>query len=131
MAQAFRRKDDGMTETLPESRAGQSPRPRRSVLATRAGNTLRYSLMNLFILLGTVGMALGGPFVLTGIALSFVLYGFVDELFGDAGSKEDMPPVWYMQLMLYLTLPLLILATLVTFNVVSATGWPWLDAAFR
>ena len=69
--------------------------------------------------------------MLTGIVFSFVLFGFVDELFGDAGSKEDMPPVWYMQLMLYLTLPLLVLATLVTFNVVSPTGWSWLDAGFR
>jgi len=120
-----------MTETLPESRVAQPPRPRRMVLATRAANTVRYSLMNLFILLGMAGMALGGPFVLTGIALSFVLYGFVDELFGDAGAKEDMPPVWYMQLMLYITLPLLVILTLVTFNVVSATGWPWLDAVFR
>jgi len=117
-----------MTETAENSAA---PRSRTSILATRAGNTVRYSLMNLFILLGIVGTALGGPFVLTGIALSFVLYGFVDELFGDAGSKEDMPPVWYMQLMLYLTLPLLIIATLVTFNVVSPNGWAWLDAAFR
>ena len=86
--------------------------------------------MNLFILLGIVGMALGGPSSPGPASLfSFVLFGFVDELFGDAGAKEDMPPVWYMQLMLYLTLPLLILATLVTFNVVSPTGWPWLDAA--
>ena len=121
-----------MTETLPESRAARPPRSRRTVLATRAANAVRYSLMNLFILLGMAGMALGGPFVLTGIALSFVLYGFVDELFGDASSKEDMPPVWYMQLMLYITLPLLVILTLVTFNVVSTTGgWPWLDAIFR
>src|SRR5665213_412442 len=110
-----------MTETLPESRA-QPARSARAVLATRAANTVRYSMMNLFILFGTAGTALGGPFVLTGIAFSFVLYGFVDELFGDAGSKEDMPPVWYMQAMLYLTLPLLIVATFVTFNVATMSS---------
>jgi Fatty acid desaturase len=117
-----------MTETIQNS---GGVRTRRAILATRAANAVRYALMNLFILLGITGTALGGPFVLTGIALSFVLYGFVDELFGDAGAKEDMPPVWYMQLMLYLTLPLLIIATLVTFDIVSPTGWAWLDAALQ
>ncbi len=117
-----------MTETTDNSGV---VRTRRAILATRAANTVRYSLMNIFILFGILGTALGGVFVLTGIAFSFVLFGFVDELFGDAGSKEDMPPVWYMQLMLYLTLPLLVIATLVTFNVVSPTGWAWLDVAFR
>ena len=117
-----------MTETVHNDSAQRS---RGSILATRVANTVRYSMMNLFILFGVAGTALGGPFVLTGIVFSFVLYGFVDELFGDAGSKEDMPPVWYMQAMLFLTLPLLIIATFVTFNVVSPTGWWWLDAAFR
>ncbi|MEO6395099.1 MAG: alkane 1-monooxygenase [Devosia sp.] len=102
-----------------------------ALVATRAANTLRYSMMNIFIVLGMLGMAYGGIFTWSGIAFSFVLYGFVDELFGDAGSKELMPPVWYCQLMLYLTLPLLIVATLIVFNVTSPAGFAWLDAAFR
>jgi alkane 1-monooxygenase len=109
-------------------------RPRRlgnSLLATRAANTVRYSLMNLFIVAGTFGMALGGLWTYTGIVLSFVLIGYVDELFGDAGDKEAMPPVWYCQLMLFLTLPLMVVTTLVTFNIVSPTGISWMDAAFR
>ncbi|MEQ1769514.1 MAG: alkane 1-monooxygenase [Devosia sp.] len=102
-----------------------------ALLATRAANTVRYSMMNIFILFGLVGMALGGVFTYAGIAFSFVLFGFVDELFGDAGSKELMPPVWYCQLMLFITLPLLVILTLVTFNVTSATGFGWMDAVFR
>lgn len=102
-----------------------------SILATRTANTIRYSMMNIFILVGIFTIALGGVWTWTGMALSFVLIGFVDELFGDAGSKELMPPVWYMQLMLYLTLPLLVLATLVTFNITSSTGFGWIDAAVR
>ncbi|HVX82882.1 MAG TPA: alkane 1-monooxygenase [Devosiaceae bacterium] len=103
----------------------------RGWITTRAANTLRYSLMNLFILAGTAGIAYGGLFSWTGLLLSFVMIGFVDELFGDAGNKEDMPPVWYMQAMLYLTLPLLIFATLIAFNTTTAQGLPWLDALMR
>ena len=61
-------------------------------MATRAANTLRYSLMNIFILVGIVAIAFGGPFGFTGLVFSFVLIGYVDELFGDAGNKEEMPP---------------------------------------
>jgi alkane 1-monooxygenase len=99
--------------------------------ATRAANTVRYSLMNIFILLGCVTMALGGWWTWSGLLISFVLIGYVDELFGDAGDKELMPPVWYMQLMLYLTLPLLVFLTLVTFNVASPNGFSLLDPLFR
>ena len=51
--------------------------------------------MNLFILVGVYATAYGGPFGFTGLLFSFVLMGYVDELFGDAGNKEEMPPVWY------------------------------------
>jgi alkane 1-monooxygenase len=110
---------------------GRAPTPRKRWISTRAANTLRYSMMNIFIIFGMAGMALGGWFTYTGILFSFVLFGYVDELFGDAGSKEDMPPVWYMQLMLYLTLPLLIILTLITFDVTATASIPWLDAALR
>jgi alkane 1-monooxygenase len=102
-----------------------------SILATRAANYVRYSLMNVFIIIGTLGMAYGGLGCWTGLLLSFILIGFVDELFGDAGNKELMPPVWYMQLMLYLTLPLLLVITVVGFNVASQTGFAWVDEIFR
>jgi alkane 1-monooxygenase len=109
----------------------QPPRPGRSLLATRGFNTLRYSVMNIFILLGMAATAYGGPLTYSGLLFSFILVGYVDELFGDAGNKEAMPPVWYCQLMLFLTWPLLVLSTLVAFNVTSATGWPALDALSR
>jgi hypothetical protein len=102
-----------------------------SILATRTANIVRYSLMNIFIVAGTVGIAFGGFATWTGLLLSFILIGFVDELFGDAGPKETMPPVWYMQLQLYLTLPLLVFLTLVCFNVISETGIGFMDAVFR
>jgi alkane 1-monooxygenase len=99
-------------------------------LATRAANTLRYSLMNIFILIGTAAIAYGGYWSWGGFLLSFVLIGYVDELLGDAGDKELMPPVSYMQLMLYLTLPLLVLVTLVVINTTGG-GFPLLDALYR
>ena len=108
-----------------------SAKPVLALLANRAANTVRYGLMNLFILGGTAAMAYGGIWTWSGMILSFLLIGYVDELLGDAGSKEAMPPVWFMQLMLYLTLPLLLLATLVCFNVVTAHGFPALDALMR
>ena len=143
-----------MSDTLHE-RSEAPGRGGKSLLATRAANTLRYSVMNIFILLGIVGTACGRPAAPgRGLLLSFVLIGYVDELFGDAGAKERMPPVWYCQLMLFLTLPLIIFATLVTFNVASPhrlplarralprrrhrprwpraprTGWFWSQGAF-
>ncbi|HVX71551.1 MAG TPA: alkane 1-monooxygenase [Devosia sp.] len=120
-----------MSETTQDDSAAPPPRLMNSLLATRAANTVRYSMMNIFILVGTYAMALGGGWTWTGMLLSFVLIGFVDELFGDAGDKEAMPPVWYCQLMLFLTLPLIILTTLVTLNVTSATGIPVMDALSR
>ncbi len=103
----------------------------RGLLATRAANTVRYSLMNIFILIGTAAIAYGGYWTFTGLVLSFALVGYVDELLGDAGNKEEMPPVWYMQLMLFLTWPLLVFATLVTFNVTTPDGFAALDAISR
>ena len=71
-----------MTETLQQGGAGKGMG--QSLLATRAANTLRYSLMNLFILAGTWAIAFGGPLSYSGLLLSFFLIGYVDELFGDA-----------------------------------------------
>lgn len=101
------------------------------LLASRAANTLRYSLMNIFVLIGTGLMAYGGGWTWGGFLLSFILIGYVDELLGDVGDKELMPPVWYMQLMLYLTLPLLVLLTLVCCNTITHNGFPPLDALSR
>lgn len=124
-----------MTETTsdrPTAPPGNRPASPGGLLATRAANTFRYSLMNLFILFGVAATAYGGFLTYTGLLFSFVLIGYVDELFGDAGDKEAMPPVWYMQTQLFLTLPLLIFATLITFNVTSDTGgFAWLDAIMR
>jgi alkane 1-monooxygenase len=101
--------------------------PRGSFLSTRVMNTVRYSVMNLFILFGIYFVALGGPWTYMGLLFSFFLIGYVDELFGDIGDRENMPPIWYCQLMLFATLPLLIFATLIAFNVVTDTGAAWLD----
>lgn len=101
--------------------------PRGSFLSTRAMNTVRYSVMNLFILFGIYFIALGGPWTYMGLLFSFFLIGYVDELFGDISDRENMPPIWYCQLMLFATLPLLVFATLVAFNVVTDTGAAWLD----
>ncbi len=120
-----------MSDTLHSGGAKKNGGFGTSLLATRAANTLRYSLMNIFILVGVAATAFGGIFGFTGLIFSFVLMGYVDELFGDAANKEDMPPVWYCQAMLFLTLPLLIFATLITFNVTSAHGFAWLDAIVR
>ncbi|RYE08718.1 MAG: alkane 1-monooxygenase [Hyphomicrobiales bacterium] len=105
----------------------QNSPPSGGILSTRAMNTLRYSLMNVFILFGAVFMMLGGAWTYMGLIFSFILIGYVDELFGDISDREHMPPVWYCQTMLFATLPLLIFITLMTFNVTSPTGWAWLD----
>lgn len=119
-----------MSDTLHQGGAGKAGFG-SSLLGTRAGNTLRYSLMNLFILAGTAAIAWGGPLTYAGLIFSFILIGYVDELFGDAANKEAMPPVWYCQAMLFLTLPLLVFTTLVAFNVTSEHGFAWIDAISR
>jgi hypothetical protein len=120
-----------MSDTIEAGSPRAMPPVRKPLLATRTANTIRYSMMNLFILFGIAGTAMGGFYSWAGIIFSFVLLGFVDELFGDAGSKEEMPPIWYMQAMLYLTLPLMFIATVVTINVTSTAGYPWVDGAMR
>lgn len=101
-------------------------KPRWPFLATRWANTVRYSLMNIFILACTYTLAMGGYWMWFGLCSTFIIIGYVEELMGDAGDKELMPPVWYMNLMLWLTLPLLLLATLVALNAIG-DGKPWLD----
>ena len=49
-----------MSETTQDENAGPAPRLFNSLLATRAANTVRYSLMNIFILVGVYAMAWGG-----------------------------------------------------------------------
>jgi alkane 1-monooxygenase len=119
-----------MSETLNQ---GGAPKAgfASSLLGNRAGNTLRYSLMNIFILAGAAAIAWGGVLTYSGLIFSFILIGYVDELFGDAADKEAMPPIWYCQAMLFLTLPLLVFTTLVAFNVTSEHGFAWLDAISR
>lgn len=119
-----------MSDTLHQGGGGKAGFG-SSLLGNRFGNTLRYSLMNIFILLGTVAIAWGGPLTYSGLLFSFFLIGYVDELFGDAANKEEMPPIWYCQAMLFLTLPLLIFTTLIAFNVTSAHGFAWIDAIVR
>lgn len=101
----------------------------RNWQALLAFNYVRYSLMNLFLIGGICLMALGGFWTWGGLLLSFVLIGFVEELVGDAGDENVMPPVWYLNLMLYLSLPLLVILTLVMINSSTATGNEYIDAA--
>ncbi|MDB5505915.1 MAG: hypothetical protein JWR75_553 [Devosia sp.] len=102
-----------------------------SLLANRTFNTVRFALMNIFIIIGVMTVAYGGPLTYAGLFLSFLLVGYVDELLGDAGPAEELPPRWFMQAMLYLTLPLIVLLALVVVNVSSETGFAWLDAVSR
>lgn len=102
-------------------------RPRWPFLATRWANTIRYSLMNIYIVIGAITMALGGWWMWLGLASTFIIIGYVEELMGDAGDKEAMPPVWYMNLMLWLTLPLLIMTTIICLNT-TGDGHAWVDA---
>lgn len=97
-------------------------------LATRWANTVRYSLMNLFILLGMVTLAQGGWWMWAGLAITLILISIVDELLGDAGDREAMPPRWYMDLMLRLTLPLLLVLSVVCLNIVGP-GFAPIDTA--
>ncbi len=103
-------------------------------LATRWANTLRYSLMNLFIMAGMVTFALGGWWMWAGLGITLVLISMVDELLGDAGNKEAMPSRWYLDLMLRLTLPLLLALSVVCLNIVgpgfAAIDWAMAGLGF-
>lgn len=102
---------------------------KRGILSSRLANLLRYSMMNLFIIGGVFSLAQGGWWMWVGLLLTLTLVNLVDELLGDAGIEEAMPPNWYMNLMLRLTWPLLLIMTLVCLNVVGA-GHAWIDAGF-
>lgn len=86
--------------------------------------------MNLFILAGIVTMALGGWWMWLGLLITIVLINMVDEIMGDAGAKEAMPATWYLDLMLWLTLPLLLILTLVCLNSIGE-GKEWIDVPLR
>lgn len=48
--------------------------------------------------------------------LSFLIAGIFEELVGDAKDDEALPSSWYLNLMLFITWPLLILLTFVMLN---------------
>ena len=108
----------------------QQPSTRYSLLATKGANAIRYAMMNIFIIAGIATMAVGGWWMWVGLAMTLTLVNLVDELLGDAGNEEAMPPVWYMNLMLRLTWPLLLVMTFVCLNTVG-NGHAWIDTAVR
>ena len=88
-------------------------------LATRWANTIRYSLMNMFIIVGAITLGMGGVWMWAGLGITVFLVSVVDELLGDAGNKEALPPSWYMNLMLRITWPLLLIITIICLNIVG------------
>ena len=88
-------------------------------LSSRWANTIRYSLMNLFIIAGLITIALGGWWMWAGLFLSFVIAGLLEELVGDARDGERLPPTWYLNLMLFLTWPLLLVLTVTCLNIIG------------
>ncbi len=111
----------------------ETARPRaaiRNLLATRWANTIRYSLMNLFIIAGAITLALGGWWMWAGLFLSFLIAGFFEELIGDAGDDEKLPATWYLNLMLFMTWPLLVMLTIVCLNSIGP-GLDMVDGALK
>lgn len=113
-----------MTTSTPPERPGARP-------WGLVGNTVRYSLMNLLFLTAAAFVCLGGMWVWMGFLIAIVLLGIADEAIGDATDGENMPPRWYLNLMLYLSLPMLVLVTLVVLNVIRTDPIPGFDAAVR
>ncbi len=97
-------------------------------LKSRWANTIRYSLMNLFIIAGAITLALGGWWMWAGLFLSFLIAGLFEELVGDAGDDELLPPDWYLNLMLFITWPLLLGLTLICLNIIGP-GFEFFDRA--
>ncbi len=97
-------------------------------LRSRWANTIRYSLMNLFIVGGAVTIALGGWWMWAGLFLSFLIAGLFEELVGDAGDDEKLPPTWYLNLMLFITWPLLLIITIICLNIIGP-GFEFIDQA--
>jgi len=104
-----------------------SPTP-PEFLRSRWANTIRYSLMNLFIIGGAVTIALGGWWMWAGLFLSFLIAGLFEELVGDAGDDEKLPPTWYLNLMLFITWPLLLAITIICLNIIGS-GFDFIDQA--
>ncbi|WP_081691351.1 alkane 1-monooxygenase [Cucumibacter marinus] len=96
---------------------------RKPLLARRAFNTVRYSTMNLFFIFSTIAMAVGGGWMWFTVATAYFFGGMVEEWVGDAGNREDLPPAWYLNLQLLLTLPLSVLMTVVCLNTVTDGFW--------
>lgn len=97
------------------------------LLASRAANTVRFSLMNLYLLFALATVAAGGWWMWATFVSTYLVIGYADEWFGDAGDREHMPPEWYLKLMLWLTLPLLVAVTVVGLNTIGA-GFSGIDA---
>lgn len=110
-----------------------NPEPTRKVVPRRVrliGNHIRYAIMNVFMVAGMATMGQGGVWTWFGLLFTFVLLGFVDELFGDDDDKGAMPHPLYLNAMLWLTLPFLVILTLLAINI-STDGYPLIDAGMR
>ncbi|PWR21733.1 alkane 1-monooxygenase [Zavarzinia compransoris] len=72
------------------------------------------------VLATTAGLLLGGPFVWTGLALTLILGGAIDQFFAPDTSEPDYGQTWVLDALLYGVLPLIGLMLL---------GFAWFLAA--
>lgn len=91
---------------------------------------LHYSIMNLLLLLNAYALTIGGWAVWIGFAAAFVLSTVVDEAAGDDPAHMGSGERFFLDLMLHLTLPLMVLnaiALILLFGSGEAFGLvPWL-----
>ena len=70
---------------------------------------LRFTLVHLWLLAGTIGLFLGGPWLWFGLAFTLTLFVLGDALAGKDISVPEYKHTWFFNLMLYSTLPSLLL----------------------
>lgn len=99
----------------------------RSALSRPVANYIRFSLKNVLIVVCAALVSLGAPWVYVVPMITTSLLVVVEELFADIEATEDMPPAAYLNAMLWLSLPLLVLLTLAVLNLLGP-GLPALDS---
>lgn len=113
-----------------DSAETSQPKTGRPILSRRVANYVRFALKNVFILISIALISLGSPWVYLIPVFTLSLLIVAEELIADIDATEDMPPTWYLNLALWLSLPLLGLLTVAFMNMIGP-GLPPVDAVLR
>ena len=107
-----------------------TPNAGRPLMSRLIANYIRFGIKNVFILVAVALVSLGAPWVYAIPLFTLTLLLVAEELVADIDATEDMPPPWFLNLLLWMSLPMLAILTIAFMNV-AGPGIGWVDVLLQ